>query len=161
MIRILTKVVLQLWKTEMKFFTRITNGVFLIIIGVLHSQLFFSSDGFGYQFKQFCSSCFFEVSKGMDELPALPGNPSADANTALWFLYFGLLLFPLGLLVHSIERKNQTLPHLFTVSYLIFVAIGSYMVPNSGMTFIMLPHAVYMLVVNIIRKRYLQKVSNN
>jgi hypothetical protein len=64
----------------------------------------------------------------------------------------------MGMLVHSIEKSGRTLPHYFTISYLVVVIIGAYMIPSSGMTFIMLPHAVYMLVINFIRAN---KLRNN
>ncbi|WP_408032501.1 hypothetical protein [Tenacibaculum xiamenense] len=58
--------------------------------------------------------------------------------------------------MHSIENKKQVLPHYFTISYLIVILLGCYMVPNSGITVFMLPHALYMIISNSIkaRKRY-------
>jgi hypothetical protein len=56
-----------------------------------------------------------------------------------------------GLLVHSIERNKGIVPYSFTISYLMVVLIGCYMVPSSGMTFFMLPHAVYMLIRNHLK----------
>lgn len=65
----------------------------------------------------------------------------------------GIIIIPLGLLIHSIEKEKRVLPHYFTISYLIVIIIGSYMVPQSGMTFFMLPHAIYMLIRNYIRAK--------
>ena len=135
----------------------ITNGVLLIIIGVLHSSTVVSSEN-RKQFIEASHSYFFKIGGGMSELPIESGKMNLEMMTFFWFFYFGLLLIPLGLLVHSIETKNRILPYSFTISYLIFVLIGSYMIPDSGMTVIMLPQAVYMLTINHIRKR--RKVVN-
>jgi hypothetical protein len=135
----------------MKLLKKITNGIVLIIIGILHTQLVVSSGGYGRQFLIFSESFFFKISGGMDELPAAVGKTDFEAFAAFWFFYCGILLIPLGLLVHSIEKRNNILPHSFTISYLIFVLIGSYMVPNSGMTFFMLPQAIFMLASNYLK----------
>jgi hypothetical protein len=137
----------------MKLRWKITNGMLLILIGLLHVQLALSPDGAGQQFQQMAETFFFKVSKGLDELPIVAGKTNSEIFAAFWFFYFGLLLIPLGLLVHSIEKEGRTLPHYFTIAYLIAVLIGCYMIPNSGMTFIMLPHAIYMLVGNCVKSR--------
>lgn len=137
----------------MKIQKKITNGILLIIIGILHMRLGISPDGFGKQFWKFSESCFFRISGGMSELPAIAGKTDFASFTAFWFFYFGLLLIPLGVLVHSIEREGKALPLSFLISYIVFILIGCYMVPNSGMTLIMLPHAVYMLIINHLRAR--------
>jgi hypothetical protein len=119
----------------------------------MHTQLAFSPDGFGLQFRKFTESYFFNISKGVNELPARVGVTDFESGTAFWFFYFGILLIPIGLLVHSFERKNKILPHSFTISYLIVVLVGCYMIPLSGMTFFMLPHAVFMAIQNFIRSK--------
>lgn len=137
----------------MKFFRKITNGILLILIAMLHLKMAISPEGGGKQFINAAKSYFFNISGGMDELPIEPGKTDLETLTFFWFFYFGLLLIPLGLLIHSIERNKGVLPYSFTVSYLVFVLIGSYMIPNSGMTIIMLPHAIYMLIINCIKVR--------
>lgn len=137
----------------MKILKRITNGILLILIGMLHTQFAISPEGGGAQFLNAAKSYFFNISGGMNELPIELGKTDLETLTFFWFFYFGLLLIPLGLLVHSIEKKNGILPHSFTLSYLIFVFIGSYMIPNSGMTIIMLPQAIYMAIINYIKIR--------
>jgi hypothetical protein len=137
----------------MKLIRKITNGILLIIIGIMHTNLALSSGGFGQQFREFSKTCFFKISPGADELPAMVGRTNFETHAAFWFFYFGILIIPLGLLVHSIEKNKRILPHSFTISYLIVVVIGCYMVPKSGMTFFMLPHAIYMLVSNYIKAR--------
>jgi len=142
----------------MKIINKITNGILLIVIGIMHSHLAFSPDGLGNQFLKFSNTYFFKISSGLDELPAEIGKTNFETFAVFWFFYFGILLIPLGLLVHSIEKDCRILPHYFTVSYLIFVLVGCYMIPNSGMTIIMLPHAIYMLVRNYLREN---KISKN
>lgn len=135
----------------MRFFRIITNGVLLIIIAIIHNLTVMVPDSGGTQFSKMAESCFYKVSPGAKLLPIAETKTSfADVEilAIFWFLYFGLLLIPLGLLVHSIERKGGTLPLVFTISYLLFVLAGCYMMPDSGMTFIMLPQAIYMLIVS-------------
>lgn len=137
----------------MKILRKITNGVFLIFIGLLHTKLVLSPDGCGKQFQKMSETFFFKISNGPEDLPMVVGKINCETFAAFWFFYFGILLIPLGLLVHSMEKDGKTLPLYFTLVYLIVVLIGCYMIPNSGMTFIMLPHAIYMLVSNILRAR--------
>jgi hypothetical protein len=137
----------------MKFLKKITNGILLILIGLLHTYCAISSDGFGLQFREFSKTYFFKVSQGASELPALAGKTDFETFATFWFFYFGILIIPLGLLVHSIEKDKKVLPHSFTITYLFVVLIGVYMVPNSGMTFFMLPQAIYMLVSNSLKAR--------
>lgn len=131
----------------------ITNGVLLVIIGIMHTRFALSADVFGKQFHVFSQSHFYKISRGMEELPIVAGRTNLEGFAAFWFFYFGVMIIPLGLLVHSIERKHNILPHSFTLSYLVIVLIGSYMIPNSGITLIMLPQAIYMVVSNFIKAR--------
>ncbi len=139
----------------MKKILKISNGILLIIIGMLHTQFALSAEVFGKQFNEFSKVYFYKISRGLDDLPVVTGQTNLEAFAAFWFFYFGILVIPLGLLVHSVEKKSNILPHSFTISYFIVVAIGSYMIPRSGMTYIMLPHAVYMLVANCLKYRKL------
>jgi len=138
---------------EMKIIKKITNGILLVIIGTLHTYYAVSSSGFGKQFLGFSKSYFFKISPGADEFPAVVGKTNFETLAAFWFFYFGILIIPLGLLVHSIEKDGRIIPYSFTISYLIAVLIGCYMVPNSGMTFFALPQAIYMLVSNYLKAR--------
>lgn len=144
----------------MKILKKITNGVLLIVIGIMHTQFALSADVFGKQFQQFSQACFFKVHPGMEDIPFVAGHTNLEAFSAFWFFYFGIFIIPLGLLVHSIERNGKTLPHYFTVAYLLVVAMGSYMLPSSGITYIMLPHAVYMLVINCWKAKKLRVVNS-
>ncbi len=146
----------------MKILSKITNGLILILIGIIHTRLVISNDGFGFKFREFAHSGFFRISNGLGELPYVPGTSKTDTFAAFWFFYFGILIIPLGLLVHAVERKYRVLPHSFTISYLIVVATGTYMIPASGMTYIMLPHAVYMLLVNFYKsEKTIERTTKN
>lgn len=136
-----------------KIIKKVTNGIILIIIGLMHTQFALSSDGFGKQFSEFSKSSFFYLFHDLEKNRLLPGKEFFESFSAFWFFYFGILIIPFGLLLHAIERKYKILPHSFTISYLIVIMIGSYMMPESGITFFMLPHAIYMLVSNLYKTR--------
>ena len=124
----------------------ITNGKILVFFGIIHPLLGISPFAFGEQFAGFAGQFFFKISEGLFEFPLLNGQMQYDNFAAFWFFYFGILLIPLGLLVHYVEKTTGNLPKNFVWTYLIVVLIGVYMIPFSGMTFLMLPHAIYMLV---------------
>jgi hypothetical protein len=93
----------------------------------------------------FSERLFFKISDGLSEFPILDGKMNYENFAAFWFFYFGLILIPVGLLVDHVEKSTGKIPDSFTWSYLIVVLVGSFMIPFSGMTFLMLPHALYML----------------
>ncbi|MFT3739094.1 MAG: DUF6463 family protein [Breznakibacter sp.] len=145
----------------MQIRSKLTNGVLIILIALLHLQLAVSADAFGTVFRSFARSGFYKISGGLNELPFVPGVTNTDTFAAFWFFYFGVMLIPLGLLIHTVEKHQKALPPAFTVAYLLVVAMGSYMIPASGMTCIMLPHAVYMLAVNIYKARKAAHTHNS
>ncbi|MCU0848775.1 MAG: DUF6463 family protein [Spirochaetes bacterium] len=125
---------------------KITNGKIIIAIGVIHTLFGISPLAFGSQFAEFSGMFFFKISGGVFELPLLGGTPNYETFAAFWYFYFGLLLFPLGLLLDHIENNQSAVPKKFIILYTAVVLIGVYMLPFSGMTVFMLPHAVYMLI---------------
>ncbi len=127
---------------------KFSNGNFLIFLGVIHTILGVSPFAFGSQFLGFASNLFFKISDGLKEFPLLNGVMNFESFAAFWFVYFGLIMIPLGILVSYIEKTTGSLPQNFIWAYLIIVLIGVYMIPFSGMTFLMLPHAFYMLYTN-------------
>ena len=122
-------------------YMKITNGKVIVLIGTIHTSL----TPFVYleQFNSFAHQFFFKINNGFME-------SSVDYKTfaAFWCLYFGLMLFPLGIFLDSIEKKNMRIPMPFILSYLVIILIGVYMIPLGGMTVFMLPHAIYMLIKN-------------
>jgi len=127
---------------------KLSNGNILITTGVAHVILAVSPLAFGKQFSAFMELYFYKISEGLFEFPLLNGTMDHENFAAFWFFYFGLLIIPLGFLVQFIESNKIELPKTFKRSYLVVTIIGVYMIPFSGMTFIMLPHAVYMLLKN-------------
>jgi len=140
-----------------KIFSKVTNGIVIILLGLLHIQFGLSNDGFGKQFGEFSKKGFYFISGGLDELPAAAGRTNFEVFAAFWFFYFGLLMIPLGVILNNYEKVKGELPYSFLITYLAVVLIGAYMVPNSGMTFIMLPQAVFMIVFNYYRSRIKEK----
>lgn len=135
---------------------KLRHSTLFIIIGSMHSLLAVLPIAFGKQFNEFAQSAFFKVSDGLSEFPLLNGQMNYENFAAFWFFYYGLLLIPLGLLVRSLERSNIPLSPYFTICYTFIVLIGVYMIPFSGMTFIMLPHALFMLIQSLKQQRYEQ-----
>lgn len=127
---------------------KLTNGKFLIYIGIAHILLGISPFAFGKQFSTFSEKYFFKISDGLSEFPLLNGEMNYENFSAFWFVYFGVLFIPLGYLLDYIETENKIVPKKFTWSYLIFNLIGSYMIPFSGMLLLTLPHSIYMLLKN-------------
>jgi len=121
------------------------NGKIFLILGVMHTILGVSPWAFGKQFALFSNQFFFKISEGLLEFPLLDGKMNYENFAAFWFVYFGLFLIPVGLLVDFIESQNIPIPKTFVWTYLAVVLLGVYMIPFSGMTFLMLPHALYMI----------------
>lgn len=125
---------------------KLINGKILILTGVAHFLLGISSFAFGKQFLSFSKTYFFKISEGLYEFPLLNGIMNYENFAAFWFVYFGILIIPIGILVDYIEKTDKIVPQKFIIIYLVIVLIGAYMIPFSGMTFLMLPHAVYMFL---------------
>lgn len=125
---------------------KITNGKILIFFGTIHALLGISPFAFGKQFAGFADKFFFQISEGLFEFPLLNGQMNYENFAAFWFFYYGLLLIPLGMIVDHIEKTNGQIPKKFARTYLIVVLIGVFMIPFSGMTFLMLPHAIYIFI---------------
>ncbi len=125
---------------------RVTNGKILILFGIIHSLFGISPIVFARQFIGFANKFFFKISEGLLESPLLSGQMNYENFAAFWFFYFGLLLIPIGILVNYVENVHGQIPKNFIWAYIIVVLIGVFMVPFSGMTFLMLPHSIFMLV---------------
>lgn len=122
-----------------------TNGTIILFFGIIHPLLGISPFAFGKQFEGFANKFFFKISEGLFEFPLLNGQMNYENFAAFWFFYFGLLLIPIGYLVDHVEKTTGNVPNKFVWSYLVVVSVGVYMIPFSGMTFLMLPHALYMV----------------
>lgn len=124
------------------------HGPIFLSLGVLHTLLAISPWAFGTQFSDFAVLGFFKISDGLLEFPLLHGTMNYENFAAFWFFYYGPALLLLGILVNHLERHKLMLPRLFTLSYLGIVGVGAYMIPLSGMTFLMLPHALVLAWTN-------------
>ena len=80
----------------MRFIKKITNGLLLIVIGIMQTQFAFSTGGFQKQIRHFSESYFYKVSDGIKELLATFGHTNFEHFATFWFLYFGIFLIPLG-----------------------------------------------------------------
>ncbi|CAM1373317.1 hypothetical protein [Tenacibaculum xiamenense] len=69
----------------MKIINKITNGILLIIIGIMHTHFTFSSGGFQKQMLDFSKTSFYKVSNGMDELPASLDTTNFESFATFWF----------------------------------------------------------------------------
>jgi hypothetical protein len=113
---------------------KVSNGKIFLAFGVIHPLLGVSPFAFGKQFSEFANKLFFKI--------------NYENFAAFWFFYFGLLLIPIGFLVNFVEKEYGKIPERFLWSYLTVVMVGAFMIPFSGMTFLMLPHAIYMIYQN-------------
>ena len=125
---------------------KFSNGKTLIFLGIAHFLLGVSPLAFGNQFKVFLKKSFFRISDGLLEFPLFNGQINYEYFAAFWFIYFGLLLIPFGMAIDQIEKTNNNIPQHLLYTYFIIVLIGVYMIPFSGITFLMFPHAIYMLL---------------
>jgi len=132
---------------------KMSNGKTLIILATMHTFVCISPLGFASQFSRFAGNYFFKINEGLSGFPILEGEMEYESFGVFWFFLFGLLLIPQGILVGEIEKKLGFIPKSFAYSYLIIVLIGSYMIPFSGITFLMLPHAAYMIWL-VEKKRF-------
>lgn len=123
---------------------RTVHGRIFLVLGAMHCILAISPLAFFDQFSRFASSGFFRVSEGLLEFPMMEGSMNYENFAAFWFFYFGLALLPIGLLLCFIEKSGQAIPRNFKRCYLALSLLGAYMIPLSGMTFLMLPHALFM-----------------
>ncbi len=123
---------------------KITNGKILIFFGIIHPLLAISPAAFGKQFYSFANKFFFKISDGLLEFPLLGGSMNYENFAAFWFFYCGLFFIPIGVLLNSIEKESKIIPKSFIWIYLAIVLLGVYMIPFSGMTIFMLPHALYL-----------------
>lgn len=125
----------------MKILSGITNGIIIATIGFIHVACTFLPRLYGRQFAHFSEFYFFRI------------NMDHESFAAFWFFYFGLALILIGLLAHLLEKETGALKKSFIILYFVFVVIGCYMIPFSGMTYFMLPHALYMLLRSSIEVR--------
>ncbi len=114
--------------------------------GVGHILLAILPGVFGDQFLQFSHSGFFNISSGAADFSFFGGSLNYEEFAAFWFFYAGPIMFIYGQVVDRIERSEGGVPSAIAKGFLVVSLIGAYMVPLSGMTFVLLPQAIWMVV---------------
>ncbi len=122
------------------------HGKLLIVTGVVHILVSLLPGVFGEQLLEFANNGFFNISKGIAAFPLCGGTLHYDKFAAFWFFYMGPLLLMYGHLIDTVEQINGNIPRQAAVNLLIVSFIGTYMIPFSGMTILLIPQAIYMLI---------------
>jgi len=133
------------------------HGRLLMITGIIHVLLVIMPEVFGEQFYQFSKVLFFNINNGLLDFPLFGGNIKNEDFAAFWFFYAGPLMFMYGHLLDSYEKKNGHIEKNISIVFIIVSLIGSYMIPLSGMTFLLLPQGIYMY----LRSSKRAKTANN
>lgn len=124
---------------------KMTNGKYILSVGIVHTVSALLPSVFGRQFQVFSKQGFFAIDPGFLALGS--GKPTDfETFAAFWCFSWGLLLFPLRLLLDEFERIQSRIPAKFLWSYAAIAAIGTYMIPAGGFTVFLLPHAIVLLV---------------
>jgi len=120
------------------------HGRLLMATGVVHVLLAATPGVFGEQLLAFARRGFFNVSQGLAEFPLLGGAFDYEAFAAVWFFYAGPIMFLYGAALDEVERLQGYVSRRNAGYFIAVSAMGACMVPLSGMTFLLLPQAVYM-----------------
>jgi hypothetical protein len=132
------------------------HGRLLMVTGVAHVALSLMPGVFGEQFYQFASSVFFNVSSGAADFSFFGGSMKYEEFAAFWFFYAGPMMFLFGMSIDQLERLQGNVAASISSAFLVVSCIGAYMVPFSGMTFVLIPQGLFMFV----RSRNMSKVAS-
>jgi hypothetical protein len=80
---------------------KITNGKIVILIGIIHTLFTLLPFVYGKQFMNFAHQYFFKINNGFLE----SGQMDYETFAAFWCFFFGILLFPLGILLEYTQAK--------------------------------------------------------
>ena len=122
------------------------HGKLLFATGVLHTLAALLPGVFGEQFLEFFKKGFFSISKGIAAFPLVGGTVNYDTFAAFWFFYAGPFMMLLGHFIDTWEREKGAIPRRSAIYFLLISCIGAYMSPFSGMTILLIPQAIYMLL---------------
>jgi len=120
------------------------HGKLLMITGIVHIILVVFPGVFGEQFFQFAKNIFFNINNGLLGFPLFGGTINNQELAAFWFFYAGPLMFMYGQLLDSYEKKNGYIDKNISLVFISVSFLGAYMIPLSGMTFLLLPQGIYM-----------------
>ena len=133
------------------------HGRLLIVTGIIHTLAALIPGIFGAQFLQFSKVYFFSISPGLAAFPLFGGFINYETFAAFWFFYCGPLLILYGQVIDILEKFHVGINLNVSIPFLIVTLIGVYMIPFSGMTFLLLPQAFYM----IYKSRKWMKINKN
>ena len=112
--------------------------------GVIHILLVITPGVYGETFYQFMGSIFFNINNGLADFPIIGGTLHHKEFAAFWFFYAGPLTFMYGYVLDEIEKIHGYVPINLSIVFIIVSFIGAYMIPLSGMTFVLIPQGIYM-----------------
>jgi len=120
------------------------HGRLIMVTGLLHILLVVFPGVYGEQFGQFLDSYFFNINNGILDFPIIGGKLQHEEFATFWFFYAGPLMFIYGHLLDEFEKKNGYVPVNISIIFIAVSLIGAYMIPLSGMTFILMPLGIHM-----------------
>lgn len=122
------------------------HGRLLMATGIAHVILTIMPGVFGDQFSDFSHSWFFNVSSGAADFSFFGGTLNYVQFASFWFFYAGPIMFLYGQAIDRIEESQGYVPLSIVNTFMAVSAVGAYMVPLSGMTFVLIPQGIYMYV---------------
>jgi hypothetical protein len=128
----------------MKEINKRIHGRLLMVTGFIHIIVVIIPGVYGDTFYQFMSSHFFNINNGVADFPIIGGALHHKEFAAFWFFYAGPLMFMYGYVLDEIEMIYGYVPIKHSIVFMIVSFIGAYMIPLSGMSFILLPQGIYM-----------------
>ncbi|PLA73798.1 hypothetical protein CYQ88_09255 [Hydrogenovibrio sp. SC-1] len=122
------------------------HGRLLMATGIAHVILAILPGVFGDQFLDFSRSWFFNISSGAADFSFFDGTLNYVEFAAFWFFYAGPIMFLYGQAIDRIEKSEGYVSLTIAKTFIAVSLVGAYMVPLSGMTFVLLPQGIYMYV---------------
>ena len=107
-------------------------GKWLFAVGVIHSL-------FGIFFMHTTLAVLW--SEGL--VNTVNGQPPREA--VFWFLYTGILLLVVGVLINLVERERRAIPRFVVWSFVALTIVGVVVMPISGI-WLLIPPAAGMVV---------------
>jgi len=120
------------------------HGRLLMVTGIIHVLLVITPGVYGDQFYQFMDSIFFNINDGLADFPIIGGTLHHKEFAAFWFFYAGPLTFIYGYLLNEVEKIHGCVPVNQSIAFIIISSVGAYMIPLSGMMFVLIPQGIYM-----------------
>jgi hypothetical protein len=119
-----------------------------MLTGVIHILLVVMPGVYADQFLVFMNSLFFNINDGLAGFPLFGGVLNHKEFAAFWFFYAGALLFIYGQVLDELEKREGVIPRHISLTFISVSLVGAYMIPLSGMTFLLIPQGIYMYLRN-------------